>query len=301
MAEMNILSYENSLIWSWAFALISMAKYSVHKFVRILRKPGYQLDQDLLDFFDITLVQNVDSLKQIKNKKKVVCRMGGMYVDENNSSKRYDNPLADCAAIISTNKELLDIALEVNENSFLIPNGVDLEIFKPIEKKERIFTIGFAGNISGRGIKYKGWLLYDQAMLRLSFETNMGINHIECLFGHSQIEHNKMPLEFYNRIDCLILPSLSEGCSNVTMEALACGVPVITTKVGYHGENLIDGENVLFIDRDAIDIVNKVKKLMNDDVLQKTLSINGRKFAECHHNIIEISKRYDEIFSLAIK
>ena len=298
---MNILSYENSLLWSWAFALISMTKHSIHKFVRVQRKIGYKLDKDLIDFFDIILVQNVESLKQIEDKKKVICRMGGMYIDENNSSKRYDNPLQDCAAIISTNKKLLEVAQEVNDNSFLIPNGVDLDVFKPVKKKERIFTIGFAGNINGRGINYKGWLLYDQAMLRLLCDTNMGIEHIECLFGHSQIEHDKMPKEFYNRLDCLILPSLAEGCSNVTMEALACGVPVITTKVGYHGENLIDEENVLFIERDAIDIVNKVKKLMNDKILQKTLSINGRKFAESHHNIIEIAKQYDEIFDLVIK
>lgn len=298
---MNILSYENCLLWSWAFALQSMAKYSGHKFVRILRHLGFSLDQGLLDFFDIILVQNVDSLKQIKDKKKVVCRMGGMNINDKNSSKRYDNPLADCAAIISTNKELYNVAIQVNDNSFLIPNGVDLDIFKPIEKKERMFTVGFAGNICGQGMHYKGWRLYDQAILRLSFETNMGIDHIECLFGHSQISHNDMPLEFYNRLDCLILPSLSEGCSNVTMEALACGVPVITTKVGYHGENLIYGENVLFIERDALDIVEKVKLLMNDKILQKTLSINGRKFAEQHHNIETIAKQYDEIFDLVIK
>ena len=298
---MNILSYENCLKWSWAFALQSMAKFSEHIFVRIQRNPGFELDQGLLDFFDRTLVQNVDSLKQIKDKKKVICRMGGMCIDDKNPSKRYDNPLADCAAIISTNKELHKVAQEVNDNSFLIPNGIDLEIFKPMDKKEKTFTIGFAGNINGRGIDYKGWLFYDQAMLRLLLDTNMGINHIECLFGHSQIEHNKMPLEFYNRIDCLILPSMAEGCSNVTMEALACGVPVITTKVGYHGENLIDGDNVLFIKRDALDIVSKVKKIMDDEILRKTLSMNGRKFAEQHHNIIEITKKYDEIFDLVIK
>lgn len=297
LGKMNILSYENSLKWSWAFALQSMSKFSDHRFVRVQRNPGFELDQDLLDFFDITLVQNVDSLKQIKDKKKVVCRMGGMHIDEQNSSKRYDNPLADCAAIISTNKELHNVAKQVNDNSFLIPNGLDLDIFKPMDKKERTFTIGFAGNINGKGIDYKGWLHYDQAMLRLLME---GVNHIECLFGHSQIDHEDMPLEFYNRIDCLILPSIAEGCSNVTMEALACGVPVLITEVGYHGENLIDRETALFIKRDPLDIVEKVNQLMSNKILRKTLSINGRKFAETNHDISEIAMLYDEIFDLAI-
>ena len=37
---------------------------------------------------------------------------------------------------------------------------------------------------------------------------------------------------FYSAIDLLCLPSLSEGCSNVVAEALACGTPVVATRVG---------------------------------------------------------------------
>lgn len=37
---------------------------------------------------------------------------------------------------------------------------------------------------------------------------------------------------FYSAIDLLCLPSLSEGCSNVVGEALACGTPVVATRVG---------------------------------------------------------------------
>ena len=74
---MNILSYENCLKWSWAFALRSISECSGYKFIRIQRNPGFQLDQELLDFFDLTLVQNVDSLKQIEDRKKVVCRLYG--------------------------------------------------------------------------------------------------------------------------------------------------------------------------------------------------------------------------------
>ncbi len=37
---------------------------------------------------------------------------------------------------------------------------------------------------------------------------------------------------FYSAIDILCLPSLSEGCSNVVAEALACGTPVVATRVG---------------------------------------------------------------------
>ena len=46
------------------------------------------------------------------------------------------------------------------------------------------------------------------------------IGHVEDMAG------------FYSALDLLCLPSLSEGCSNVVAEALACGTPVVATQVG---------------------------------------------------------------------
>ena len=109
-----------------------------------------------------------------------------------------------------------------------------------------------------------------------------------------------MPSGFYHQIECLILPTIGEGCSNVVMEALACGVPVLITKVGYHGEMLEDKKNCIFIERDANDIEKKVMMLKNDPALRISLAENGRVFAEKHHDITEIAKEYDRIFKLVL-
>jgi len=296
----NVLSIENALGWSWGIVFKHLRKVlgEKYKIVRIFRKMKKNIDDSLLTAYPLILAQNVDNISLIKvNKEKVVLRMGGMVIDSLNKGSRYDKQLAQVGAVIATNKQLFHIAERVNANSYLIPNGIDLELFKPAaEKPERMFTVGFAGNIWGMGGNYKGWQFYVGATLSLYGQ----VKKIECLHngpkGQKQLKHEDMVKEFYHKIDCLILPSKGEGCSNVVGEALACGVPVLLTKKGYHGEMLKDGKECLFIERDVQDIYEKVLLLKNDPELAQKISDNSRKFAEKHQDVKLIAKKYDEVF-----
>ena len=274
-------------------------KCECEKMVELVIDP-IAIADDLVNHFDLTLLQNVENLKLVKtNHKKVIFRSGGMIVNEQNAGDRYNDEIKHVGAVIATNNQLCDIAKEFNDNSFLVPNGCDLEHFKPADPSpnfERVFTIGFAGNIWGQGLNYKGYQYFVKALTSLygQIKTKM------LLHAHSQIDHGDMPSKFYHEIDCLILPSMGEGCSNVTMEALACGVPVLTTQVGYHGEMLEHEKNCLFIKRDANDIEEKILKLINNPSLRIDMAKNGREFAEEHHDIKQIAQKYDEIFQLVL-
>ncbi|MEF8873953.1 MAG: glycosyltransferase family 4 protein [Candidatus Thermoplasmatota archaeon] len=56
-----------------------------------------------------------------------------------------------------------------------------------------------------------------------------------------EIEHGELP-KHYQRGDIFILPSLSEGLSNVLMEAMASGLPIVATEVGGNPELVKDGK-----------------------------------------------------------
>ena len=270
-----------------------------YKFSRITYFFNRGAIDDLVRFFDLTLAQNVDTLYKVtKHRKKMVVRMGGIRTF--NTKTEFDDKLKEVGAIIATNDELYQIGVNNNKNTHLIPNGIDLEKFKPREEGhlpfdggKRHFTVGFAGNVHGKMcMNYKGYKFFVGATQTLFTEIKV----IKYLFGHNHIPHDEMPEKFYHQIDCLVLPSLGEGCSNVVVEALACGVPVLLTRVGYHGDNLVDGINCLFIKRDIRDIVDKIRTLIYNEDLRRLISYRGRKFAEGHHNIDFIAKKYRTIF-----
>lgn len=304
----TILSVEHSRRWSWTYVLSEIKELLPHyKFIRILWQPGSMVSPDLVEHFDITMTQNLDGIKSVnkENRAKVISRIGGFYVDKHNPLNRFDTELSQVAAIIATNEELFDVGKRVNDNTFLIQNGIDLREFKPRPERQqpydngagKPFIVGFAGNIRGIGMAYKGWKLYVGATQRLypRVKTN------NLLFGHNQIPHDQMPAEFYHKIDCLILPSVGEGCSNTIMEALACGVPVLLTKVGFHGERLDDGVNCLFVKMDIDDIMEKIQFLINNPELRNKLSFNGRLFAETYHDINKIALEYDKVFKSVLQ
>lgn len=261
-----------------------------------------EISAGLTGDFDVTLIQNVDSVNLIAgNKKRCVVRLGGIVMDDNFIKSKYDDVLRGVGAVIATNNALCGLGIRVNPNTVMLPNGVDLEMFRPVhELRPERFTAGFAGNIWGGGLNYKGYQYFVDMAVRL---MTQGVSAKKLLHKYpdeqspsAQVEHGKMPEMFYHRIHCLVLPSLGEGCSNVTAEALACGVPVLITKVGFHGETLVDGENCLFIERDAEQIAGRVMELKNNPELWTKLSVNGRKFAEEHHDVRKIAQEYKKIF-----
>jgi glycosyltransferase involved in cell wall biosynthesis len=308
----SILSVENTKGWSWGIVIQRLEDtLSEYEFVRVVRgmfpcpNPRCrvvhhkQVDADLASHFDLIMVQNCDSIKLIPDATMTVARVGGLDMS-NPDSQRYAKDFQRVAAIVATNEALGEIARAANPNVTVIPNGVDLTIFKPPEECpnfQRHFTMGFAGNIWGGGADYKGWKYYIQASAYLAAQ---GVNQIYRNHNVNQVAHAEMPEKFYYLLDALVLPSKGEGCSNVVSEALACGVPVLLTKVGYHGEKLEHEKNCLFIERDATNIQEAIERLIAEPELRTTLSMNGIEFAKEHHDVQKVARLYDEVFKAVL-
>jgi glycosyltransferase involved in cell wall biosynthesis len=87
------------------------------------------------------------------------------------------------------------------------------------------------------------------------------------------VEREKLP-EVYRQASVLLMPSLYEGFGMPLLEAMACGVPVVTSRRGSIPE--VAGEAVLYVDpEDPKDIARGVEKVLNDSTLRQDLITKG--------------------------
>jgi glycosyltransferase involved in cell wall biosynthesis len=198
-------------------------------------------------------------------------------------------------AVVALSAELYLKASRLHPNVRFIPNALDLEWWTPIERdSSRPFTVGFAASMQSKAeIESKGYALAQEAVARSKVSLQVTTK------GNRQIPHERMRTDFYSEIDVLLHPVAAgrEGTSNVIMEALASGVPVITTPhAGFHGEFLLDRRTALIRDRDVEQLSEAIRLLRSDAGLRGRLRHEGRSFAERQHDINRAAQQYLEMF-----
>ena len=84
-----------------------------------------------------------------------------------------------------------------------------------------------------------------------------------------------------NASDVLVCPSDFETYGVANVEAMACGVPVVSTNVGGPSETIADGETGFLVPpRDSNALAARVKQLLGDDALRAHMRANARTRAE---------------------
>ena len=87
----------------------------------------------------------------------------------------------------------------------------------------------------------------------------------------------------YHAVDVCLVTSRQEGGPKAVLEAMATGVPLVTTSVGQATELVADGETGLLVDVDDVDaLVAAVERVHNDEALRGRLRVAGRATAEPH-------------------
>ena len=116
------------------------------------------------------------------------------------------------------------------ENSLVIPNGVDFNNFRPIDKRDAIIHTGFS--------KEKINIIFVASDIKsevknysLAKKTVDSLGEKYKLHTISDVKFSELPY-YYSAANMLLLTSFSEGSPNVVKEALACNCPVVSTDVG---------------------------------------------------------------------
>lgn len=136
------------------------------------------------------------------------------------------------AAIVKSQPMLAALPATVAHRTYVIPNGVDRERFRPRDRSAARAALGW--DPGGRVVLFasdpsRSSKRPDLARMACEIASRQ-VGPIRFQVAHG-LAPELMP-EVINASDCLLHPSASEGSPNVVKEALACNLPVVATPVG---------------------------------------------------------------------
>ena len=101
----------------------------------------------------------------------------------------------------------------------------------------------------------------------------------------------------YAQADAFVLPSFAEGIPVVLMEAMASGVPCVTTRITGIPELIRDGvDGLLVTPSDALELADTVTHLMDDPDLCRELGEAGRRRVEAEYELSRNVRRLGSLF-----
>ena len=199
------------------------------------------------------------------------------------SRKKIEYTVNNIKGIISVSsknlKESNDLRL-INKNvrTIVLPNGVNSNIFYHIPKNiarkelgyEQDYKIGiFVGQFNERkGINRVVEAAKKIPTLKLIFigKGPIQINKNAQILYIGQVKHEDV-VKYLCASDFFILPTLAEGCCNAIVEALACGLPVISSDMDFN-DDILSNEYSIKIDPLNINqIYEAMLKLLDDNKL----------------------------------
>lgn len=196
--------------------------------------------------------------------------------------KELFDDLAGVVAVSSKNAEVLrqfDVVPE--EKARIFPNGFDDTVFYPRDKQEsrkrlglpeNDFIVSFVGHFIERKGIHKLIPAVEKADVKLICAGKGPIDPKgkNCLFADT-IGHEELPW-FYSASDVFVLPTLNEGCCNAIVEALACGLPIVSSDLPFNYD-ILDETNALLIDPSNVDaLADSICRLRDDEALRQKLS-----------------------------
>jgi glycosyltransferase involved in cell wall biosynthesis len=217
------------------------------------------------------------------------------------------NWLADCAK---------RSALFFNQPVEVIPNGLDLSIYKPIDKRFAREVLGLPndhkiilfGAMNSTSDYNKGFHFLQPSLNKLSLgkteivivgsgepQNRPDFGFPSRYFGRINDDYSMVLL--YSAADLVVIPSIQENLPNMIMEALACGTPCVAFKVGGISDLITHQQNGYLTEPFEVEnFAYGMKWVLEDDERWKKLSGNARETVIQNFDINKIASRYSDLY-----
>lgn len=196
----------------------------------------------------------------------------------------------------------------------VIPNGVDVEVFSPRERRsarERFSVpkdnLVLAFSADQIGLRLKGFDLLQEALSGLNVARPVtvavigkkiqGVDTSRQIVWLGEINNERMMSFALSTADVFVLPTRADNFPNVILEAMACGVPVVAFGVGGVPEMVRPGQTGLLAPaEDACSLRTAIEILLGDDGLRENMSAACRRTAVEEYAIVRQAERYRAIY-----
>jgi glycosyltransferase involved in cell wall biosynthesis len=209
------------------------------------------------------------------------------------------------ASAVTTNATELMMKAKafVDREMVLIPNGIDTELFKPMQRSEVLAealgihkeenVIGFVGELREK----KGLETLLRAYTKINEVQSAALLIVGDIRGgedrklfdelHSSIPKAKIHItgyvsnrnlpSYYSVMDVFVHPSLRDGMPNALLEAMACEKPIVATPVGGVIDVVKDCENGRIVTvNDVNSLARIIQEILSDKGSQKHLGESAR-------------------------
>jgi glycosyltransferase involved in cell wall biosynthesis len=194
----------------------------------------------------------------------------------------------------------------------ILPVAIDAELFAPKPAALMPGRLGFAGRFNdprkniglflravaqlrGRGHDVSAVLMGDTANAHVKeLIAGLGLaSHVSIKGGLTRAEMR----DCMQALDVFVLPSHQEGLCISALEAMACGVPVVSTCCGGPEEFVVPGATGALVTSDAEEMADAIAPIIGDRELRSRMSRSARQMVEDRYS----SARLDAIFVQAFK
>lgn len=189
----------------------------------------------------------------------------------------------------------------------VIPNGVDTEHYTPADREPEPYTLVYNGALTYKinldAVRYYASEVYPvlarrlpDAKLRVTGRTRgVDLSGIEDCPGIELTGYVDDIRDVLRTSAACVVPLLEGGATRLKVfEAMAAGLPVVSTSMGTEGIDAVPGEHVLTVDTPT-DFAAAVEQVLTDSGTAAALSANARRLVEERYSWSAIGESFTEL------
>ena len=202
----------------------------------------------------------------------------------------------------------------------IIPNGVNIQRFRPIDSKKARAKLNIPLNqivvlFVSQSLRnpVKGRIYFLEAIRKLASITDKCIT-VLAIGKHSMpsvenvtiiqeyIEDDEKLAHAFSAADIFVITSLQDNLPSTVLESMACGTPVVGFSVGGIPDMVIDNQTGFLVpSKDTEALVEKILTLIHNRDLRLKFSMNGRKHIVNNFSIEKQADSYIDLYQSLLK